>query len=144
MIREITHDLAIADQVSTDDLQALAKAGYRSVLNLRSPTEKGFLTTEQHTAVGLGLCYDNIPTDSDDIDPAQFLAVMAQIKALPKPLLLHCDNGVRAAALALTHIATQQGMKLDQALQKAGDLGRLPIVNQSIISNDVDTTTSVG
>jgi hypothetical protein len=29
-------------------------------------------------------------------------------------------------------------------LQKAGDLGRLPIVNQSIISNDVDTTTSVG
>ncbi len=144
MIRAITHELAIAGQVSPEDVQALAQAGYRSVLNVRSPTETGFLATEQYSVECLGLRYCNTPTNSDDIDPAQFLAVMTQITALPKPLLLHCGNGVRAAALALTYVATKQGMKLDQALQKTANLGLLPIVGNPTVSNNAETTTAVG
>lgn len=34
--------------------------------------------------------------------------VLQEIRCLPKPVLVHCDNAIRSAAIALMHIATYQ------------------------------------
>jgi len=46
-IRKINDELTIAGQVTPEQLQQVAQEGFKSVLNLRSPDEEGFLSNEQ-------------------------------------------------------------------------------------------------
>ena len=61
IIRKINDELTIAGQVTLEQLQQVAQEGFKSVLNLRSPDEEGFLSNEQQQVEELGLYYLNIP-----------------------------------------------------------------------------------
>lgn len=122
-VRKINDELAIAGQLTCDDLKQIALEGFQSVLNLRSPTEEGFLTDEQPLAEVLGLAYMNAPLTADAIDDALANRVLQLIDYLPKPILIHCSSGMRAAAMALMHVATRQGMTLDRAFGQARRMG---------------------
>ncbi|WP_375495484.1 hypothetical protein [uncultured Nostoc sp.] len=47
IIRKINDELAIAGQITLDQLQQIGDEGYRSVVNLRLSDETGFLVNEQ-------------------------------------------------------------------------------------------------
>lgn len=49
-IRKINNELTIAGQLTSEQLQQIAQEGFKSVLNLRSPDEEGFLQNEQQQA----------------------------------------------------------------------------------------------
>ncbi len=126
IIRQINAELAIAGQPSLEELQQWAQSGYRSIVNLRSPDEIGFLGDQQQKAELLGLQYLNLPTQLKAINPDFVLQAIPQIAALPTPVLLHCDSGTRSSIIALIKIAVKQGINPEQAIQKAQELGLLP------------------
>ena len=123
-IRKITHDLAIAGQIGPEQLKQIAQEGFKSVLNLQTPDEIGFLINEQQQVEDLGLCYVHMPIALDAINHNGLTTqVLQQMADLAKPILVHCSSDVRAAAMVLMYIATRQGVPLDQALQQAEKLG---------------------
>jgi uncharacterized protein (TIGR01244 family) len=68
-IRKINNELTIAGQLTSEQLHQIAQEGFKSVLNLRSPDEEGFLHNEQQQAENLGLYYINIPVKVEAINP---------------------------------------------------------------------------
>lgn len=125
MVRKITNDLAIAGQPAPDKLPQLVEEGYRSVVNLRSPDEAGFWNDEQIQIEQLGLCYVNYPIQSSHLTPEAALRLIQQISDLPKPMLVHCDTGIRSSVIALIQVAMKQGMRTEDAFQKVTKLGLL-------------------
>jgi protein tyrosine phosphatase (PTP) superfamily phosphohydrolase (DUF442 family) len=122
-LRKINDELAIAGQISIEELQEIAEEGYKSVLNLRSPDEKNLLDCEREKTECLGLCYVNLPTKSEEINYQFALRLFAKISELPKPTVIHCDNCMRSAAIVLMYIATRQGIAFDKAFLQATSLG---------------------
>ncbi len=122
-VKKINDELTVAGQVTPEQLQQAATEGYKSVMNLRSPDEKGFLSDEQQQAEAVGLNYVNNPVKVDTLTEEQTTEILTQIDKLPKPALIHCGTAMRAGAMALMNVATRQGMTPDQAFQKAGEIG---------------------
>ena len=123
--RKITNRLAIAGQPTLDELQQLAEEGYRSIVNLRSSNETGFLDVEQQKTEYLGLYYANIPIQTKSLNLDTALSVIRQLTELPKPMLIHCDNGIRSSIIVLMQIAIEQGIRAEDAFQKVTKLGLL-------------------
>jgi len=124
-VKKINEELAIAGQITLEDLQLLALEGYQSVVNLRSPDEDGYDATEEISTQLIGLVYYNLPTKLIDINTSVILQLCQKISELPKPALIHCDNAIRSIAVVLVYIATQQGISLERAFQEAKKLGLL-------------------
>jgi uncharacterized protein (TIGR01244 family) len=123
IIRKINDELAIAGQITLDQLKQIADEGYQSVLNLRLPDETDLLANEQEKIEHLGLYYVNFPTKPEDINYQVTLKMYQMITELPKPILIHCDNSIRSAAIVLLYICIKQGITFEKALQKVITLG---------------------
>jgi uncharacterized protein (TIGR01244 family) len=122
-IKKISDQFSAAGQVSPEDLQQAAQTGFKSVLNLRSPAETGFVNDEQEQANAVGLEYANIPLSPTQANQESLNQVIQEIENLPKPILVHCAAGARAGAIALIAAANQQGLTPEQVKQKAQELG---------------------
>ncbi|MFB2773032.1 beta-lactamase hydrolase domain-containing protein [Pelatocladus sp. BLCC-F211] len=122
-VKKINDELVVAGQVTSEQLQQAATEGFKSVLNLRSPDEQGFLHDEQQQAESLGLEYMNIPVKVAELSEELTTEILKKIDNLPKPALIHCGVGMRAGAMALMNVATRQGMTSEQAFDKAGQIG---------------------
>ncbi len=67
--------------------------------------------------------YVSFPTKPEDINHQGTLQIYKTITELPKPILIHCDNSIRSAAIALLYICIRQGITFEKALQKIITLG---------------------
>jgi protein tyrosine phosphatase (PTP) superfamily phosphohydrolase (DUF442 family) len=121
-VRKINNELAIAGPVTVQQLQQLAEEGFKSVLNLRSLDNELLINEQQHVE-RMGLCYVNLAIDREVMSPEIATRVLKQIKELPKPTLVYCNNATLAAAMVLMHIAMRQGETLPQAFKRAEQLG---------------------
>ena len=122
-VKKINEQLTVAGQVKAEQLQEAAAEGHKSVLNLRSPEEEGFMHDEQQHAESAGLEYVNIPVKPDGMTDELTDRVLAQIDRLPKPALIHCASSMRAGAMAFMNVATRQGMTAEQVFEKANEAG---------------------
>lgn len=121
--KKISDDLSAAGQLTPEQLQQAASEGFKSVINLRSPDEQGFLCDEQQQAEAAGLKYANVPLKPTEPNHELTKAALAEIADLPKPILIHCAAGARASGIALIANAIQEGLTDEQITQKAADLG---------------------
>ncbi|BDI20780.1 hypothetical protein ANSO36C_65820 (plasmid) [Nostoc cf. commune SO-36] len=122
-VKKINNELTVAGQVTSEQLQQAVNEGYKSVLNLRSPDEQGFISNEQQQAQALGLHYVNIPVKPNEISDELTTEVLEQIDQLPKPALIHCASTMRAGLMAFMNVATRQGMTPEQVFEKAAAAG---------------------
>lgn len=122
-VKKVNDELTVSGQVTHTQLEQAANEGFKSVLNLRSPGEEGFVNDEQQQAEALGLHYVNIPVKVADLSEELTTEILKQIDELPKPALIHCGVSMRAGAMALMNVATRQGMTPEQAFEKAGQIG---------------------
>ncbi|PSM45503.1 phosphatase [Chroococcidiopsis sp. CCALA 051] len=122
-VKQINDELSVAGQVTPEQLQQAAGEGFKSVLNLRSPEEQGFLQDEQQQAEAAGLQYANIPVKPNEMTDELTTQVLEQIDKLPKPALIHCASSMRAGVMAFMNVATRQGMTPEQVFEKAGEVG---------------------
>jgi len=123
-VQVINDDIAVANcQLSPEQIQQAAQAGFKSVLNLRSPQEKGALSDEQTRVEAAGLTYSNIPVNPSNMGDDVADQVMQTLDSLPKPVLTHCKSGIRSGMMALLYGATRSGMSADAALAKGKESG---------------------
>jgi len=124
IIRQLTTELSVADQLTVDDLEAVKEAGFNAVICNR-PDEEG----EPHAgadsmaqkANALGLEFRYLPVNGaniTDTDVAQHVALLSEV---PGPVLTYCRSGARCAKLwALSEAGKQDVNTLIETVDKAG------------------------
>jgi uncharacterized protein (TIGR01244 family) len=122
-VKPINPELTVAGQITAEQLQQAAQAGFKSILNLRSPSEEGYWSEEQQQVESLGLRYLNLPVKVEELTDELTTQILQQIDQLPKPALIHCGVSMRAGAMALMNVATRQGMTPQQAFELAQTIG---------------------
>lgn len=122
-VKKVSDELSAAGQVTPEELQQAAQFGFKSVLNLRSPLEPGYLSDEEQQSAAAGLHYASIPLEASKPNQALTEEAIREIESLPKPVLLHCGAGARATGIALIATAIQEGLTHEEISQKAQELG---------------------
>jgi uncharacterized protein (TIGR01244 family) len=90
--QQIDQDCAIAGQLTLELIQQLPQAGFKSVLNLRSPYEPGMVEDEQQQIEALGLIYSKVPVVVNRINAKLADEILATLQNLPKPILIYCAS----------------------------------------------------
>lgn len=117
--------VACGGATDTAALEGLAKDGFKAVINLRMPTEKGANLEENAArAEELGLKYISIPFNGQQPDPTvvdRFLATIADKSN--QPVFVHCTSATRVGALWLTKRVLQDGWTVEKATEEAHLIG---------------------
>jgi uncharacterized protein (TIGR01244 family) len=132
---QVSDRLFSGDQPSEEDLQRLASAGFRSIINLRKsgePNQPISPEAEQKYAEANGLNYVSVPVSTSELGPEHVARLSSTIEALPTPIFLHCAVGQRAAALAILCEGIGSGVSGDDLLRDASAKG-IRIADKSLI-----------
>jgi len=130
--------LLVGGQPTREQLEQLAAAGYRTVVNLRTAGERGELADEEAIVTELGMHYILLPIGGADDLTEQNARLYGEAAGNPteSPVLVHCASGNRVGALIAIHAAFVEGLPADQALalgERAG-LTRLNAATREILS----------
>jgi uncharacterized protein (TIGR01244 family) len=114
--------LLVAGQPTAKQLKAAAKAGYRTVIDLRPPEEDhGF--DEARAARKANLEYTNIPVAPDTLDGPTIKFFLTVLSNAERPALVHCSSGNRAAGLYYAWLVLENGLPEARALEQAQAAG---------------------
>lgn len=117
--------VACGGATETAALEGLAKDGFKAVINLRMPTEKGANLEENAArAKQVGLKYISIPFNGQQPDAKvfdQFLAAIADKSN--QPAYVHCASATRVGAVWLAKRALQDGWPVEKATAEARLIG---------------------
>src|SRR5947208_1306859 len=120
--RSITPLIAIGDQPTEADLEALKAEGYAGVVNVRhdgEPEQPMSTAAEGQRVRQLGMDYLHEGVGGAPLTGATVAAVSDFLdRHKSEKVLVHCRKGGRAAALVLLHHARDQGWKPDEAIAK--------------------------
>ena len=124
IIRQLTTELSVADQLTVDDLEAVKEAGFNAVICNR-PDEEGEPHADADSmaqkANALGIEFRYLPVNGaniTDTDVAQHAALLSEV---PGPVLTYCRSGARCAKLwALSEAGKQDVDTLIETVDKAG------------------------
>ncbi len=102
-INALTDNFAVAPQLSPGDMQAVADAGFKSVIINRPDMEGG---PDQPASVDViaaakaaGLAVEYQPVVSGAMTPADVARFAVLLKELPAPVLAYCRTGTRCTHL---------------------------------------------
>ena len=115
--------IATGGQPKPGELAALKKEGFRTIINLREPSEYDG-AAEAAEARKLNLGYISIPVralDPKDEQVYEFLAVMKDRKIWP--VFVHCGSGNRVAAFWMIHRVLIDGWEITDAENEARLVG---------------------
>ena len=126
--KSVTDDIFIGGQPSETDLNAIKAKGFKSVINLRAPSEDSILKPEKEESKvrEVGLEYVNIPVTKETMSDETVKRVSQKIKELKRekaPVFVHCGSGRRAGVMTLLHLAVENGWTVEEAFEKAQSLG---------------------
>jgi uncharacterized protein (TIGR01244 family) len=125
--RQIAAGISVGGQPTSTEIASLHDRGYRTVVNLRTPTEDGSLAEEERLVEDTGLNYAEIPISPqlmDDIALQRFAQALEVADA--KPVYVHCGSGGRAAMMVLMHLAIEHGWSLQRTLEEGAKLNAAP------------------
>ena len=112
-------------QPTPEQVELASRAGYRTVINLRTPEESGF-EWERETVERLGMRYVNIPVAGvSGLTREVVERFDAELRKglADGPVLLHCASGNRNGALLALRAAWIEGVAPEQALRLGIDAG---------------------
>lgn len=98
----LTDDIAVAPQLRLEDLDAIAQAGYKAVINNRPDGESPDQPPQEAIAARaaeLGLGYRFVPVVSGQFTPEDVAAFRAALDALDGPVVAFCRSGTRSSVL---------------------------------------------
>lgn len=114
--------LLAAGQPTAAQLQELAKAGYKTVIDLRAPSEdRGF--DEAQAAREAGLTYVNVPVTPSEMGVATLDGFIQALRSAERPVLVHCGTSNRVGGAYLAWLVLEKGESPEQALAKARAAG---------------------
>ena len=112
-------------QPTAEQIALAARAGFRTVINLRTEQERGF-EWEREAVEASGMRYVQVPVAGASgltRDNAERLDRELERAAAEGPVLLHCASGNRIGALLALRAAWLEGVDPEQALQYGRDSG---------------------
>jgi uncharacterized protein (TIGR01244 family) len=116
-------DVATAGQPTAAQMGALARAGVRTVLDLRAaPEPRGY--DEAGAVRAVGMEYVLIPVTPETLDDAtfdRFLAVMRDRER--RPVLVHCATANRVGGLLIPFFRIDEGMTEEASVALAQRVG---------------------
>lgn len=134
--------LLIAGQPTAAQIKAAGKAGYRTVLDLRSRIEERGFDEEKVTGKAK-MAYTNVEVTPDTLTQSKVLFFLMMLREAERPVLLHCSTGNRAAALYYSWLVLEKGMPEEQALTQAQAAGlRDPLLGQAVTALVADIKKS--
>lgn len=103
-IRSLENWFSTCGQLQLDDLSAVAKQGFRSVINNRpdgeaEPTEQPSSSALAEAATAAGLMYVHLPVVSGQLAETQIKEMAHLLQTLPQPILAFCRSGTRSSNL---------------------------------------------
>ncbi|MGE5234520.1 MAG: protein tyrosine phosphatase family protein [Acidobacteriota bacterium] len=114
--------LLVSGQPTAAQIAAAGRAGYKTVIDLRAPTEDhGF--DEKAASEAAGMVYENLPVSPPSLDAATLDRFIALFRDAPRPVLLHCATANRAGALYYAWLVLEKGVVPDAALRRAEAAG---------------------
>ncbi len=119
----VLEGVSTAAQPRKEDLQKLGEAGYKTVLDLRTPAEdRGF--DEPDAVRRAGMEYVNLPVSPDALDDDTFDRFREFIKEPDnRPVLVHCSSATRVGALLLPHLILDEGSTREEAVDLTSKVG---------------------
>lgn len=125
-IRPLVDGVAVAPQMTLDDLAAIKAAGYRTIINNRPDGEDPGQPTAAEAAAraqALGLAYIHQPVTSATLGAEAATAFAGAVAASPGPVLAHCRSGTRCTILWALAEAKAGTHSIDEILRIAGSAG---------------------
>lgn len=122
--KRLTSSVSVSGQLEAADLQALAAAGFRCVINNRPDNEaEGQPDSARLNAAAreVGLDYHHLPVTPGQITEAQVAAFRELLAGAAGPVLAFCRTGTRSATLWA--LAEAQRIAPDSLLATAHDAG---------------------
>jgi uncharacterized protein (TIGR01244 family) len=126
--------VTVAGRLDRADIDALAKAGVRTIINNRPDGEDpGQLPAAEarRIAEAQGIVYHHIPITAATLSRADVDAFATALRDAPAPLVAHCRSGTRSALL-LALARMRQGANalslIAEAAQHGIDIASLPAV----------------
>jgi uncharacterized protein (TIGR01244 family) len=112
-----------AGQPDEEHLRSLAKAGYKTVIDLRA-TEENRGLDEKEVVREAGMEYVNIPVGHETIDDETFER-FRQLMTDPgrRPALVHCSSANRVGALLIPYLVLDEGKDREEALETGTKVG---------------------
>jgi uncharacterized protein (TIGR01244 family) len=94
--------LSVTGRLDRPDIEALAQAGVRTIINNRPDGEDpGQLQAAEarHLAEALGIAYHHIPITAATLSRGDVDAFGATLRDAPAPVVAHCRSGTRSTLL---------------------------------------------
>jgi uncharacterized protein (TIGR01244 family) len=126
--------LSAAGRLDRADIEALATAGVRTIINNRPDSEDpGQLPAAEarRIAEAHGIAYHHIPITAATLSRADVDAFAAALRDAPAPVVAHCRSGTRSTLLwALTRMreGADSLSLIAEAAQHGIDIASLPAV----------------
>jgi uncharacterized protein (TIGR01244 family) len=127
-------DLSVAGRLDRADIDALAKAGVRTIINNRPDGEDpGQLPAAEarKLAAALGIAYHHIPITAASLTGADVDAFAAALREASPHVVAHCRSGTRSTLLwALTRLreGADPSALVAEAARHGIDIAGLPAV----------------
>ena len=102
MLRIIDDHIAVAPQITPEEVAAIAQAGYAEIVNNRPDDEEGGQPSGAEiaaAAAAVGIAYRAIPVTHSGFSGAQVEQMAAALTAAAGPVLAYCRSGTRSAHL---------------------------------------------
>jgi uncharacterized protein (TIGR01244 family) len=126
--------LSVTGRLDAPDIEALADAGVRTIINNRPDGEdRGQLSASEarRIAEAHGLAYHHIPITAATLSRADVDAFAAVLRDAPTPVVAHCRTGTRSAllwALARLRDGADPFSLVAEAARHGIDIASLPAV----------------
>lgn len=126
--------LSVAGRLGRDDIEGLARAGVRTIINNRPDDEDpGQLAAAEagEIARGLGIAYHHIPITAATLTRGDVDAFAAALRTASQPVVAHCRSGTRSTLLwALSRLreGADPLMLISEAARHGIDIAGLPMV----------------
>ena len=98
-LRQIAEDLAVAGQITADQVAAIKDAGFKSLVCNRPDNEEYNQPRAgdiEAAAKAAGLEYRMVPVSSGNITQSNVEDMAKALEDLPRPLLAYCRSGARS------------------------------------------------
>jgi uncharacterized protein (TIGR01244 family) len=137
-VNDLTQDISVSEQIKQEAMSQLKDRGFATVIDLRPDGE----ATDQPTSAAMAaaakandLSFYYIPVPHGDI-PEQSVKQLAEaLRDAPKPILMYCRSGRRAARTwSLVEASRQDGMDATSIMSAVKEVGQsADDLNQDII-----------
>lgn len=117
--------VACAGAITPDSVEKIRDMGFRSIINLRRPSEEGAnIESEAAAADAAGIKFVHLPFGGPELDPGvadRFLETITEGDT--SPAFIHCAGGGRAATMWFIKRVIVDEWDVDAALEEATALG---------------------